>query len=149
MALLKLRTHVFLLLFAFLTPYISVVWLKKRKAVKLFLHISIIICWICIVPLLTSIYQTAPEVMFCCFSVNLLPNLRLLSQFESSPCSSHSLLSNFLAYIAAACPGLILVIWRFHLPCLCEGECHKDRQRVCYQEVAKPNRGNSVRSASG
>lgn len=82
-ALLKLRTHGFLLLSAFLTPYISVVWLKKRKPVKVFLHISIIICWICIVPFLTFIYQTAPEVMFCCFSVNLLPNLRLLSQFES------------------------------------------------------------------
>lgn len=27
---------------------------------------------------------------------------------------------------------------------MCVRECHKDGQRVCYQEVAKWNRGNSV-----
>lgn len=148
MLLLNFRTHFFPFFLcsstAFPTPYISDVWLKNESHSACF----------CIFP--TSFVEFA---LFCCPH----PYIKLLQRlcfsfflsiffliyaschsFDPSSCASHSLLVDSFVYITTACPGLILVIWRFHLPCVCETECHKDRQRVCYQEVAKPCRGNSV-----
>lgn len=146
MELVKLSTQlsVFFLLSVFPAPYISVVWLKNESQSNCF----------CIFPssfvafaLFPSSHQYIKLLQRLCFVVFLSIFCLIYTSCHSpnpSACASHSLLFNFLVYIATACPGLILVIWRFHLPCLCENECHKDRQRVCYQEVAKPNRGNSV-----
>lgn len=83
-----------------------------------------------------------PNGFWCLSGVLFSFNLLLLQRWSPSRCISlfSTILLAFGWLWLYACPELILVIWRLHLLSVCDG----DRARVCYQEAAKRNRGNST-----
>lgn len=121
---------------------------KGEPLQVVFVHFHHWPCWICIVPLPRFIYQTGLEFVLLLF-LSIFPlNLRLLSRLNPSCCVHPQPLSPCrLSRPRQHAPDqawFLLSGGSTCCVCVCVCKCHKDRQRVCYQEAAKRNRGNSI-----
>lgn len=130
------------------------IYLRRWKGEPLqvvFVHFHHRLCWICIVPppSLGSYIKLVCS-LFCCFfcqSVLLIYASCPVWSHRAGCTLSHSPPPRRLSRPRQHAPDqawFLLSVSSTCRACVCVCKCHKDRQRVCYQEAAKRNRGNSI-----